>query len=215
MVEIYLDGASLEVIDKYATDPRISGFTTNPSIMKKAGIKKYRDFAKEVLKLVRGKPVSFEVLGDSFLEMEDQARVIARWGDNVWVKIPITNTAGISSIGVIKACKSLNLNITAVTSQSQIRAINQYLREGHIVSVFCGRVMDTGRPPPVCYTPAHLLWASPREVYNVVQAQEMGYNIITLTPDLIAKLSLKDKDLAEYSLETVRQFYEDGKCLEF
>src|SRR5215831_20393910 len=214
MVEIYCDGADLEQIDRYASDPRISGFTTNPSIMKKAGIKRYRDFAAEVLKLVKGKPVSFEVLSDDFTEMEKQANTIARWADNVWVKIPITNTSGISTIGVINNCKSLNLNITAITSQHQIRAINQYLREGHIVSVFVGRVMDTGHPPPVCYSQAHLLWASPREVYNVVQAEELGYDIITLTPELIAKLALKDKDLAEYSLETVKQFYEDGKGIE-
>lgn len=204
-------------MEKFASDPIISGFTTNPSLMKKAGIKDYRSFAKEVLSLIGGKPVSFEVLVDDFGDMEWQAREIASWGENVWVKIPITNTQGQSAKKLIQRIKDLNLNITAVMTVKQIEHIAPILLVHHILSVFVGRIMDAGCAAP--WLPSRrsyqLLWASTREIYNVEQAKHAGYDIITLTPDLLAKLPLRGKDLAEYSLETVQQFHNDGKGITF
>lgn len=215
---IYCDGADLATMAKYAADPLIEGFTTNPSLMRKAGITRYRDFAKTVLSIVGDKPVSFEVLSDDWDEMERQAEEIASWGENVWAKVPITNTKGESSIHLIDKLQDLNLNITAVFTTDQLDALQTVDRAHHIISVFCGRIMDTGAAPPALWGrgfKAKLLWASTREVDSVRIAESLGYDIITLTQDLIAKLPLRGRDLVEYSLETVRQFHEDGKEIIF
>lgn len=216
MVAIYADGASLEQMERFAKDKRISGFTTNPSLMRKAGITDYSTFAREVQSLIGGKPVSFEVLADDFYAMERQAREIAEWGPNVWVKVPITNSRGEPSVDLVKRIADLQLNITAVMTLKQWEPMRQHVLPHHILSVFCGRIMDTQREPPaIIGANCRLLWASAREIYNVVQANDYGYDIITLTPELIAKLDLRDKDLTAYSLETVRQFHADGKGISF
>ena len=215
MVAIYLDAADLKDVERYAKDPRVSGFTTNPSLMKKAGIADYRTFARAVLAMAGDKPVSFEVLADGFRDMERQAREIASWGPNVYVKLPVTNTRGESIVPLLDALGALNLNITAVMTERQIRDLFEWVRPHHIVSVFAGRIMDTGRLPTRFWgDTCKVLWASAREVYHVHMAEEYGYDIITLTRDLVAKLELHGKDLTEYSLETVRQFHEDGKGVE-
>lgn len=215
MVAIYLDSGSLADIEKHGA--RVDGITTNPSIMRKEGITNYREFARAVLALSGGKPVSFEVLADDFATMERQAREIASWGQNVYVKLPITNTRGESMVPLVDALGDLNLNITAVMTREQIRDLLPFLRSHHIVSIFAGRIMDTGVLPmnPWFVGKARALWASAREVYHVKMAEEYGYDIITLTPDLIAKLPLRGRDLTEYSLATVRQFHEDGKGIDF
>lgn len=216
MVELYADGAGLAQMRAYAADKRIAGFTTNPSLMRKAGITQYRSFAEAVLKAVGEKPVSFEVLADDWATMEAQAREIASWGENVYVKIPITNTKGESSAELIRSLGSMNLNITAVMTVAQYEAVKPHLLWHHILSVFAGRIMDTGEDVPIIHNaPCRVLWASTRQVYSIRDADVMGYDIITLTPDLIAKLDLSGKDLTAYSLETVRQFHEDGKGIEF
>jgi len=218
MVTIYCDGADIATMTKYAIDPVVGGFTTNPSLMKKSGIKNYRDFAQAVLSAIGDKPVSFEVLADDWDEMETQAHEIASWGENVWVKIPIMNTKGESSIDLIDKLQDLRLNITAVMTLEQLALLRDVDRSHHIVSVFAGRIADTGQNPwgivaRASEGRAKVLWASARQVLDVWTAERCGASIITLTPDLISKLSLHGKDLHQYSLETVRQFYEDGKGL--
>ena len=185
--------------------------------MKKSGVKNYREFAKQVLGVVNGKPVSFEVLSDDWEEMKWQAYEIASWGENVWVKIPITNTKGESSIELIDELSDLRLNITAVMTKEQLDWLRTVDRPHHIISIFCGRIMDAGRLPPILHGEfkAKLLWASTRELYNINNAENSGYDIITMTPDLIAKLPLRGKSLKQYSLETVQQFHEDGKSCVF
>ncbi len=216
MVAIYADGASLDQMERFAKDERIAGFTTNPSLMKKAGITNYQNFAKAVLSLIDGKPVSFEVLADDFYSMERQARELADWGPNVWVKIPITNSRGESSVDLIKRIADLQLNITAVMTIKQWESLRHHVLAHHIVSVFVGRITDTLQDPPtILGAHCRLLWASARELYNLKQAADYGYDIITLTPDLISKLDLRGKDLTAYSLETVRQFHSDGKGIAF
>ena len=218
MVAIYCDGADLATMAKYAQDPLIEGFTTNPSLMRKSGVTNYREFAKQVLGVVNGKPVSFEVLSDDWTEMYAQAHEIASWGENVWVKIPVTNTKGESSVELIKSLPDLRLNITAVMTHEQLGWLLMVDGPHHIISVFCGRIMDAGRLPPIILRrefKAKVLWASTRELYSIDYAQNYGYDIITMTPDLIAKLPLRGKDLKQYSLETVQQFHEDGKGIAF
>jgi transaldolase len=210
---IYADGADVATIRALASDRRIEGFTSNPSLMKKAGITDYREFGRLALDAAGGKPVSFEVLADDFREMERQAREIASWGDNVFVKIPVTNTLGESSVPLVKALKEIPLNITAVMTTQQVDALWDVAMPHHIVSVFAGRILDTG-VEPMAFSGGQgfkTLWASAREVFHVKMAEEFGYDIITLTPDLIAKLPLQGKDLQEYSLETVRQFARDAE----
>ena len=220
-VSIYADGADLNRMDEYAHDTRISGFTTNPSLMKKQGIKDYPSFARQVLRASNAKPVSFEVLADDFETMEVQARAIAGWGKNVYVKIPITNTKGESSIPLIERLQydSIKVNVTAVFTMRQIDLARAVMREG-IISIFAGRIADTGRDPmfTVKYAKEYnkvpevkILWASAREVFNVYQAEQAGADIVTITPDLIAKLELHGKDLTQYSLETVQMFFRDGE----
>jgi transaldolase len=215
VLRIFIDTSDVAQLNKYAHDLRISGVTTNPALMKQAGIASYRNFATIILGIANGKPLSLEVIADDFDEMERQARLLASWGENVYVKIPVTNTLGHSTIPLIEKLQHLHLNITAVMTGAQIDALHGVLSPHHILSVFAGRIADTGRDPmhimrKARLCKAQLLWASAREILNVYQAEECGCDIITLTPNLIDKLALHGKSLSEYSLETVRMFYRDG-----
>lgn len=228
-VRIFADGADLSSILALARNPLIQGFTTNPTLMRKAGIGDYEAFAREVVREVPDRPVSFEVLSDDFDEMEQQASRIASWGGNVYVKIPITNTRGESSAPLIRrlAAQRIKLNITAVMTLPQVDAIVPALRYGppSYISVFAGRIADTGRDPlPVlegaltrirAYPQIELIWASPRELLNIVQAHDLGCHIITVTHDLLNKLPLLGRDLAEYSLDTVKMFIADARAAGF
>ena len=225
MIKIFADGADKAGMLSMYNNPRIDGFTTNPTLMRKAGITDYIGFAKEILQTIDDKPVSFEVFADEFEEMERQAREIATWGSNVYVKIPVTNTKKISSASLIKklSAEGVQLNITAILSLEQVSDVAEALKNGSssFVSVFAGRIADTGVDPvplmkraleilkPV--SNAELLWASPREVLNVYQAESIGCHIITATNDILKKLDLKGKDLEEYSLETVQMFFDDAQ----
>lgn len=223
-IKLFADGADLAGMKAMYGNPMIKGFTTNPTLMRKAGISDYKAFAREVLRAIPDRPVSFEVFADELDEMEAQAREIATWGPNVNVKIPVTNTKGAFCGPVIRrlAASGIQVNVTAVFTPDQVREIAECLaaETPAIVSVFAGRIADTGRDPiplmkaaraALAARPrAELLWASPREVLNVVHAQEAGCHIITATNDILAKLGLFDKDLAAYSLETVQMFYRDA-----
>lgn len=216
MVRLFIDTSDVSQLQKWLRDPRIVGATTNPSLMKKSGITSYHNFARIVLGIANGKPVSFEVVADDAMEMERQARLLASWGENVYVKIPITNTRGEPTYPLIEKLKDLHLNITAVMTMMQIEALRGILGQHHILSVFAGRIADTGRDPTYMMRlarrgHAQLLWASAREVLNVSQADECGCDIITLTPELLAKLDLHGKSLSDYSLETVKMFHKDGE----
>jgi len=224
-VKIFADGADLAAMRKLATDPLIQGFTTNPTLMRQAGVGDYETFAREVLSLVSGRPVSFEVFADDLDQMERQALTLASWGPNVYVKIPVTNTKGVSTVPVLHSLARLgvNVNVTALLTLPQVEAAGEALSRSRAacISVFAGRIADTGRDPvPVMkaaveclrrYPQLELIWASPRELLNVMQAASIGCHIITVTPDLLKKLSLVGKDLDQYSLETVKMFYEDGQ----
>lgn len=225
-IKIFADCADLGTIDRLAAHPDVKGFTTNPTLMRKAGVTDYKAFALEVLRLAGERPVSFEVFADNFSGMYNQAREIASWGDNVYVKIPITDTKGdlcgplmtqLSGAGV-------KLNVTAVMTIHQVRRAWANLRGPAIISVFAGRIADTGRHPSNMMASARaaidgskveLLWASAREVLNVYQAEEIGCDIITLSPDLIDKLELKGKALDEYSRETVEMFHRDAAAARY
>lgn len=216
-MKIFLDTSDINAIKEF--EPKVDGFTTNPTLMKKAGIKDYEKFCKEVLTVVNNKPVSFEVFADEFDEMERQTRIISSWGDNVYVKIPITNTKGEHSAPLISnlLSKHIKLNITAVMDWKQIHGFYPNLTPC-IISIFAGRIADTGRNPifyiPTPYWPkfGDVLWASSREVLNIYQAEEAGADIITVTPELLMKYwKMKGKDLGELSLDTVRMFYNDAK----
>ena len=225
MIKIFADGADKAGMLSMYKNPRIDGFTTNPTLMRKAGITDYMGFAKEILETIDDKPVSFEVFADEFEEMERQAREIATWGSNVYVKIPVTNTKKLSSASLIKklSAEGVQMNITAILSLEQVSEVADALKNGSssFVSVFAGRIADTGVDPvplmkraleilkPV--SNAELLWASPREVLNVYQAESIGCHIITATNDILNKLDLKGKDLEEYSLETVQMFFDDAQ----
>jgi transaldolase len=223
-VKVFADGADLAHILELAKDVRIAGFTTNPTLMRKAGVEDFEGFARKVLDHVTDRPVCFEVISDDFGEMRGQARRIASWGSNAWVKIPVTNTRAESSAPLIAdlTADGLQLNVTALLTLDQVGTVAASLASsrGAIVSVFAGRIADTGRDPvPLMagavemlapYPSLELLWASPREVFNVVQAASVGCHIITLTPDLLAKVSGLDRSLAEVSLDTVRMFALDA-----
>ena len=225
MIKIFADGADKTGMLSMYKNPRIDGFTTNPTLMRKAGITDYIGFAKEILQTIDDKPVSFEVFADEFEEMERQAREIATWGSNVYVKIPVTNTKKLSSASLIKklSAEGVQLNITAILSLEQVSEVADALKNGSssFVSVFAGRIADTGVDPvPLMKRAleilkpipnAELLWASPREVLNVYQAESIGCHIITATNDILKKLDLKGKDLEEYSLETVQMFFDDAQ----
>jgi transaldolase len=226
-IKIFADGASLAPMLELAGNPRIAGFTTNPTLMRKAGVSDYRAFAREVLAQIRDKPISFEVFADEWPEMQRQARDIATWGDNVYVKIPITNTRREPATALISelAGGGVKLNVTAICTLPQVRETAAALAGGppSVISVFAGRIADTGRDPVPLMKEAlricraadpkiELLWASPRELLNIVQAAEVGCDIITVTPDLLKKLELVGKDLADFSLETVQMFYKDAQA---
>jgi len=225
MIEIYADGANIENIIELNKDMLISGFTTNPSLLKKAGVTNYEEFGREVLKHVKEKPVSFEVISDNLEEMENQALKIASWGGkNVFVKIPISNTLGITTYGVINRLSSygIKINVTAIFTLTQIEnAIKSLDGNPGIISIFAGRIEDTGVDAAPFFEWVHrkeliqsfdikLLWASTREIFSIVKAEECGADIITVSHDLLKKMSLKGKNLQEYSLETVKQFYNDA-----
>ncbi|HVZ87828.1 MAG TPA: transaldolase [Polyangia bacterium] len=229
-IKIFADGASLPAMLESARDPRIAGFTTNPTLMRKAGISDYRAFAHEVLAAIKDRPISFEVFADDLPEMRRQAREIATWGDNVYVKIPVTNTKREPTTGLVHelAANGVKLNVTAICTLEQVRDVAQALSGGapSVISVFAGRIADTGRDPiplmkealQICRAvggPIELLWASPRELLNIVQAAEIGCDIITVTPDLLKKLELVGKDLGDFSLETVQMFFRDAQAAGF
>ena len=224
-IKLFQDGAELDKMIKARDLGLVNGFTTNPTLMKKAGIKNYEEFARKVIKSIPDLPISFEVFSDDFSDMEKEARRIQSWGGNTYIKIPITNTRGESAAPLIKKLSSegFSLNITAIMDLDQVSVVARSIDAGSrtIVSVFAGRIADTGVDPiPLMkkslnilsqFKNAELLWASPREALNIVQAEECGCHIITATPDLIAKLPLFGKSLSEFSLETVKMFYNDAK----
>ena len=223
-VKIFADGAEKASMLKLYADPRIQGFTTNPTLMRKAGITDYEAFARDILAAIPDRPISFEVFADEFDQMERQAERIAAWGANVYVKIPVTNTRGESAGPLVKrlAARGVKQNVTAILTLDQVRTVVDALAGGPAanVSVFAGRIADTGVDPlPVMkealrimapHPQLELIWASPRELLNIVQASEIGCHIITVTPDILNKLALIGKDLAEYSLDTVKMFRNDA-----
>ena len=209
MVEVYLDSASIPEMTKWSD--KVRGFTTNPTLMRKANIADYKNWAQEVISRFPDKPISFEVIADDFSEMERQARLLASWGPNVYVKIPITNTKGESSIPLIAGLSSegIKVNVTGVMTTEQISEVNLALPA--IISIFAGRIQDTGtKAPDVWIYGSTCLWASSRSLWDLYLAKRAGYKIITMTPDLIAKLDMKGKDLTEFSRETVAMFYNDA-----
>ncbi len=228
-VKIFADGADLKGIVALAQDPLVKGFTTNPSLMKKDGVTDYETFARTLLQAVPNKPISFEIFADDAKEMELQAREIASWGSNVYVKIPVTNTKGISTAPLISKLsrEGIALNVTAILTIEQVKEVTDALavETPAVVSVFAGRIADTGvNPEPLmaecvrimkAKPKAELLWASSRELLNIFQANDLGCHIITVTHDMLKKLSLIGKDLNEYSLETVLMFYKDAMAAGF
>jgi len=228
-VKLFADGAELEVMRTMAANPLIKGFTTNPTLMRKAGISDYVAFARDVLRIVPNLPISFEVFSDDFAEMEVQALEIASWGSNVFVKIPITNTRGESAAPLVSrlAQAGVQLNVTAILTDAQVAEIAQVLSPSTacFVSVFAGRIADTGCDPlPIVERSvallrelplAEVIWASPRELLNVFQADAVGCHVITATADVLNKLSLVGKDLTAYSLETVEMFRRDAVAAGF
>lgn len=223
-VKIFADGAELVVMKQMAANPLIKGFTTNPTLMRKAGVTDYEEFATLVVSEFENYPISLEVFADDLFSMEQQARKLAALGDNVYVKIPVTNTKGLSTAPLISSLSrdGIKLNITALTLLSQVQEITDALESGvsSYISVFAGRIADTGVDPlplmqeslkVIGKKPSiELLWASPRELLNVIQADQIGCHIITATKDILTKLNLIGKDLKEYSLDTVKMFYQDA-----
>ena len=228
-VKIFADGADRAGMLEMYRNPKISGFTTNPTLMRKAGIGDFEAFARDILAAIPDRPISFEVFADEFDEMERQARFISSWGENVYVKIPITNTRGESSVPLVRrlATAGVKVNVTAMMTLDQMRDVSSALADGPpaCASLFAGRIADTGRDPlPIIVeaiallraTPnVELIWASPRELLNIFQADAVGCHIITVTNDILAKLALVGKDLDEYSLDTVKMFYRDAKAAGF
>lgn len=228
-IRIFADGADKEGMARLYANPRIAGFTTNPTLMRKAGIADYAGFARDILAMIPDRPISFEVFSDDFDEMERQARTIATWGPNVYVKIPVTNSAGEPSAPLIRrlAASGVRQNVTALMTLEQVAAVTQALAEGPpaCISVFAGRIADTGVDPVPLMAEAvrimapwpqlELIWASPRELLNIFQADQIGCHIITVTHDVLAKLDLVGKDLTEYSLETVQMFRRDAVAAGF
>jgi transaldolase len=223
-VKIFADGAEKAPMLKLYANPQIQGFTTNPTLMRKAGITDYESFARDILTAIPDRPISFEVFADEFDEMERQAERIATWGENVYVKIPVTNTRGESAAPLVSrlAGRGVKQNVTALMTLDQVKEITAALAAGPAanISVFAGRIADTGVDPlPLMresleimrpYPQLELIWASPRELLNIVQASEIGCHIITVTSDILNKLPLIGKDLGEYSLDTVKMFRNDA-----
>jgi transaldolase len=224
-VKIFADGAEKDGMVELAKQPLVKGFTTNPTLMRKAGITNYSAFAKEILSLIKDKSISFEVFSDEFGEMERQARIINSWAPNVYVKIPIFNTKRQSSADLIKKLTTdgVKVNVTAILTKEQVAHILNFLNPQipSIISVFAGRIADTGtNPVPIMqdiksilkpHPQAELLWASTRELYNIYQAESVGADIITVTHDILKKLAMVGYDHHELSIETVKMFYDDGQ----
>lgn len=228
-VKIFADGADLAGMLALYRQPHIKGFTTNPTLMRKAGISDYRAFAMEVLSAIPDRPISFEVFSDEFPEMERQAREIASWGEHVYVKVPVTNTRGVSACDIVRRLSNdgVKLNVTALLSLAQVRDVVAAVAGGapSCISVFAGRVADTGYDPVPLMTAAvemlkvapnaELIWASPRELLNIFQADAIGCHIITVTHDILKKLSNVGRDLEDYSLDTVKMFHTDATAAGF
>jgi transaldolase len=224
-VKIFADGAEKAGMLEMYAKPYIKGFTTNPTLMHKVGLTDYRAFARDIVSVIPDRPISFEVFSDEFEDMERQAREIATWGDNVYVKIPVTNTRREPAYDLVRrlANEGVKLNITAIMTIDQVRNVVDAVKDGapSCVSVFAGRIADTGRDPVPIMTEcvdilkraplAELIWASPRELLNIIQADAIGCHIITVTNDILKKLSLIGKALADYSLDTVKMFFDDGR----
>ncbi len=224
-LKLFADGADPKSMIRLAANPRIQGFTTNPTLMRSAGVTDYAAFSKEILAAIPNHPVSFEVLADTLPEIERQARILATWGPNVYVKVPISTTDGTSTIPVVKrlAHDGIKVNVTAVFTLQQVTESAEALAGGapSVVSIFAGRIADAGVDPEphmrtsvaICRAanPAiEVLWASPRELYNVVQANNTGCDIITATESVLSKLGTLGKDLGQFSLETVQMFRNDA-----
>jgi len=226
-IKIFADGADVAGMKEMYNAGYVSGFTTNPTLMKKAGVADYEAFAREIAREITDLPLSFEVFSDDFETMEKEARKIGSWGDNIFIKIPITNTKGESTVELIKKLSSegYKLNITAILTIPQVEGVVKALTPdvGAYVSVFAGRIADTGVDPitvmketvDICQSVPEVLtlWASTRELLNIFQAQECGVDIITVTNDILKKLPLVGKDLTELSLDTVKMFHNDAKSL--
>jgi transaldolase len=223
-VKIFADGADRASMLELYGNPVVKGFTTNPTLMRIAGVTDYEAFARDILKAIPDRPISLEVFSDDFAEMETQARRIASWGENVYVKIPVTNTQGESALPLVRtlAKAGVKQNVTALMTLAQVRDVAAALGSGPAacVSVFAGRIADTGRDPvPLMaaavellrmYPRLELIWASPRELLNIIHADQIGCHIITVTHDVLKKLSLVGKNLDEYSLDTVKMFRNDA-----
>lgn len=224
-VKLFADGADKATMLALYRNPLIQGFTTNPTLMRKAGITDYETFARDILSCIRDRPISLEVFADEFDEMERQAKLIASWGENVYVKIPVTNTRGEGALDLIGRLThaGIKVNVTALLTLDQVRDVSGALAGGapSCVSVFAGRVADTGRDPVPLMAAAvemvsihpgmELIWASPRELLNIIQADAIGCHIITATHDILQKLPLVGKSLHAYSLDTVKMFYSDAQ----
>jgi len=228
-IKIFSDGANEKDMLEMNSKSIIKGLTTNPSLMKKAGINDYKSFAKKILTNIKNKPVSFEIFSDEINEMEKQALEINSWGENIYVKIPISNTMNVSTAGLLKklSIKKVKLNVTAIMTVDQVKEVMNVLKKDvpSIISVFAGRIADTGRDPvPIMKNclkemesnpKSELLWASTRELFNIFQANDIGCHIITVPIDILNKLNLIDYDLNKYSLDTVKDFYEDALKAKF
>jgi transaldolase len=224
-IKIFADGADFSGIVNYNKKKFIKGLTTNPSLMKKSGVKDYAAFAKKILKIVNKKPISFEVFSDEFEEMYNQAKKISSWGNNVYVKIPVTNTKGQGSYNLIKKLSNekIKLNITAIFTEDQVAKVINSLspKVKSIISIFAGRIADTGENPELLIKKTinlakknkncEVLWASTRELYNIISAESIGCHIITVPNNILDKQNLFGYNLKKYSLETVKEFYEDAK----
>jgi len=223
-VKIFADGADLDAILALAADKRIKGFTTNPTLMWKAGLTDYEDFAKRLLERITEHPISFEVFADDEAEIRRQALKIATWGDNVYVKVPVTTTDGTSMAALVRELSEsgVKVNVTALFTTAQVELITEAVKDGapSYISVFAGRIADAGVDPipimkrsveiMVAAPRSELIWASPREVLNIVQADQIGCHVITVTHDLLKKLDGLGKDLDQFSLETVQMFRRDA-----
>ncbi len=228
-IKIYADGANKKDILYYNKQTEIAGLTTNPSLMRKSGVKNYKEFSIEILKKVVKKPISFEVFADEFSQMYKQSKIISSWANNVYVKIPITNTKGKSCKNLIKKLsdEGINLNITAIFTKTQIDTVFKNLNKKTpaIISIFAGRIADTGRDPYNIIKYAtrlfkknlkhKILWASTRELLNIIQAEKAGADIITVPTSILNKKKLFNKSLNKYSLETVQEFYKDAKAAKY
>ena len=224
-IKLFADGADRSAMLELYRNPLITGFTTNPTLMRKAGVADYGAFARDILSAIRDRPISLEVFADEFSDMERQAREIASWGENVYVKIPVTNTRRQPALDLVDRLShaGIKLNVTALLTLDQVRDVSAALAGGapSCVSVFAGRIADTGRDPvPLMaaavemvsqYPAMELIWASPRELLNIFQADAIGGHIITATHDILRKLTLVGKDLHDYSLDTVKMFYSDAQ----